>query len=141
MSTRGPRASADRLHHYTNAKSTPRCRARRGQDRTFQVPLHGSEVEYDNDYPGNGRRMGPARPLAPFAKNDADPKIWLWDFAGQVDYRLVHQIFMGRTAAAVLVFKPQKRDPFRGPWSLGTNDLFRRPPGNLSRSFSLPRAQ
>ncbi|MBI2426096.1 MAG: DUF4365 domain-containing protein [Candidatus Hydrogenedentes bacterium] len=41
-------------------------------------------------------------------------EIWLWDFAGQVDYRLVHQIFMKDTAAAVLVFNPQNENPFEG---------------------------
>ena len=43
-----------------------------------------------------------------------DREIWLWDFAGQVDYRLVHQLFMDDTAAAVLVFNPQAENPFQG---------------------------
>src|SRR5262249_8906728 len=43
-----------------------------------------------------------------------DREIWLWDFAGQVDYRLVHQLFMDDTAAAVLVFNPQNENPFDG---------------------------
>jgi len=52
----------------------------------------------------------------PHAKmNDGvDREIWLWDFAGQVDYRLVHQLFMDDTAAAVLVFNPQNENPFEG---------------------------
>jgi small GTP-binding protein len=41
-------------------------------------------------------------------------EILLWDFAGQVDYRLVHQLFMDETAAAVLVFNPQAENPFEG---------------------------
>jgi WD40 repeat protein len=48
-------------------------------------------------------------------KNDGvDREIWLWDFAGQVDYRLVHQLFMDDTAAAVLVFNPQNENPYEG---------------------------
>lgn len=41
-------------------------------------------------------------------------EIWLWDFAGQVDYRLVHQLFMDDAAAAVLLFNPQQENPFDG---------------------------
>ena len=47
-------------------------------------------------------------------KASAEREIWLWDFAGQVDYRLVHQLFMDDTAAAVLVFNPQNENPFEG---------------------------
>jgi small GTP-binding protein len=51
----------------------------------------------------------------PHAKQDGvDREIWLWDFAGQVDYRLVHQLYMDDTAAAVLVFNPQNENPFEG---------------------------
>ncbi len=47
-------------------------------------------------------------------KTGVEREIWLWDFAGQVDYRLVHQLFMDDTAAAVLVFNPQNENPFEG---------------------------
>lgn len=47
-------------------------------------------------------------------KDGVEKEIWLWDFAGQVDYRLVHQLFMDETAAAVLVFNPQQENPFEG---------------------------
>jgi small GTP-binding protein len=51
----------------------------------------------------------------PHAKQDSvDREIWLWDFAGQVDYRLVHQLYMDDTAAAVLVFNPQNENLFEG---------------------------
>jgi len=41
-------------------------------------------------------------------------EIWLWDFAGQYDYRLIHQLFMNDTALAILMFNPQNPDPFEG---------------------------
>ncbi len=41
-------------------------------------------------------------------------EIWLWDFAGQADYRLIQQLYMDETALAVLVFNPQNDDPFEG---------------------------
>lgn len=43
-----------------------------------------------------------------------DREIWLWDFAGQADYRLIHQLYMDETAAAVLVFNPQSDAALEG---------------------------
>ena len=45
-------------------------------------------------------------------------EVWLWDFAGQPDYRLIHQLYMDETALAVLVIDPQRDDPFEplGHW-------------------------
>jgi GTPase SAR1 family protein len=44
--------------------------------------------------------------------------IWLWDFGGQADQRLIHQLYMDETALAVLVFDGQKEDLFEtlGQW-------------------------
>ena len=41
-----------------------------------------------------------------------DQEIWLWDFGGQADYRLIHQLYMDGTALAVFVFDAQKPDAF-----------------------------
>jgi len=46
--------------------------------------------------------------------SDIEREIWLWDFAGQSDYRLIHQLFMDETSLAVLVFNPQSENPFEG---------------------------
>jgi small GTP-binding protein len=45
-------------------------------------------------------------------------EMWLWDFAGQADYRLIHQLFMDETSLAILVFNPQSENPFEelGQW-------------------------
>ncbi len=58
-----------------------------------------------------------------------DREIWLWDFAGQVDYRLVHQLYMEDTAAAVLVFNPQNENPFEGlgQWDRDLQKAARKP--------------
>ena len=45
---------------------------------------------------------------------DSDREIWLWDFAGQPDYRLTHRLFFNQTALALLVFDPQVDNPFEG---------------------------
>jgi len=39
-------------------------------------------------------------------------EVWLWDFAGQADYRLLHQLFLSDTSVVVLVFNPQDETPF-----------------------------
>ena len=41
-------------------------------------------------------------------------EVWLWDFAGQHDYRLIHQLYMEGTDVALLVFNPQDDDPYEG---------------------------
>ena len=38
-------------------------------------------------------------------------EVWLWDFAGQPDYRLIHQLYMDETALALLVIDPQRDNP------------------------------
>lgn len=54
------------------------------------------------------------RLMLPGVGDDAEllREVWLWDLAGQPDYRLTNQLFMEQTALAVLVFDPQKQDLF-----------------------------
>ncbi|HEX8998362.1 MAG TPA: DUF4365 domain-containing protein, partial [Blastocatellia bacterium] len=61
--------------------------------------------------------------------HDIEREIWLWDFAGQADYRLIHQLFMDETALAVLVFNPQAENPFEGlgQWDRDLQRAARRP--------------
>jgi small GTP-binding protein len=67
----------------------------------------------------------PARPAA----GEAEREVWLWDFAGQSDYRLIHQLFLDEAALAVLVFNPQSNDPFDGlaEWDRALTRAARRP--------------
>lgn len=60
---------------------------------------------------------------------DIEREIWLWDFAGQADYRLIHQLYMDETSLAVLVFNPQSHDPFDGlgQWDKDLQHASRRP--------------
>jgi small GTP-binding protein len=64
---------------------------------------------------------------------DIQREIWLWDFAGQADYRLIHQLFLDETALAVLVFNPQTDDPFEGlgDWDRALQRAARRSFGKL----------
>jgi small GTP-binding protein len=60
---------------------------------------------------------------------NTEREIWLWDFAGQSDYRLIHQLFMDETSLAVLVFNPQSDNPFEGlgQWDKDLQRAARRP--------------
>ena len=37
-----------------------------------------------------------------------DRELWLWDFGGQADQRLIHQLYLDRTAAVLLIFDGDK---------------------------------
>ncbi|HEX7318110.1 MAG TPA: DUF4365 domain-containing protein [Pyrinomonadaceae bacterium] len=51
-------------------------------------------------------------------EDGVEREIWLWDFGGQADQRLIHQLYMDETALAVLVFDGQREDLFEtlGQW-------------------------
>ena len=59
-------------------------------------------------------------------------EIWLWDFGGQADQRLIHQLYMDETALAVLVFDGQKEHLFEtlGQWD---RDLTRASRGTFAK--------
>ncbi len=48
------------------------------------------------------------------AEGGVEREVWLWDLAGQPDYRLIHQLFLDETGVAVVVVNPQADDPFGG---------------------------
>ncbi|MEZ4942800.1 MAG: DUF4365 domain-containing protein [Saprospiraceae bacterium] len=52
------------------------------------------------------------------SEDGLEKEIWLWDFGGQADQRLIHQLYMDETSLAVLVFDGQKEDLFEtlGVW-------------------------
>jgi small GTP-binding protein len=56
-------------------------------------------------------------------------EIWLWDFGGQADQRLIHQLYMDETALAVLVFDGQREDLFEtlGQWDRDLTRAARNP--------------
>jgi small GTP-binding protein len=74
-------------------------------------------------------------------QDGVEREIWLWDFAGQVDYRLVHQLYMDDTAAAVLVFNPQHENPFEGlgQWDSDLQKASRRPYAKLLAAGRIDR--
>jgi GTPase SAR1 family protein len=100
---------------YTNAKVLLVGESGVGKTGLSNYLAHGIKVEDDKPLPSTDGAWATHWPLPQATKKDrVDREIYLWDFAGQVDYRLVHQLFMDDTAAAVLVFNPQNENPFEG---------------------------
>jgi WD40 repeat protein len=60
-------------------------------------------------------------------------EVWLWDFAGQPDYRLIHQLYMDEAALGVLVFNPQDDNPFEemGYWEKALRSTTKYEPSKL----------
>jgi small GTP-binding protein len=48
------------------------------------------------------------------AEQGVDREIWLWDFGGQADQRLIHQLYMDRTALILLLFNADQEDVLPG---------------------------
>jgi len=48
------------------------------------------------------------------AKEGWEQEIWLWDFGGQADQRLIHQLYMDRTALILLLFNADEEDVLPG---------------------------
>ncbi|MCW3052176.1 MAG: WD-repeat protein [Chthonomonadales bacterium] len=46
--------------------------------------------------------------------HDLEKEIWLWDFGGQADQRLIHQLYMDRTALILLLFDADKENVLPG---------------------------
>jgi WD40 repeat protein/GTPase SAR1 family protein len=100
---------------YTNAKVLLVGENGVGKTGLSNYLAHAIKVEDDKPLPSTDGAWATHWPLPQATKKDrVDREIYLWDFAGQVDYRLVHQLFMDDTAAAVLVFNPQNENPFDG---------------------------
>ncbi len=63
------------------------------------------------------------------SEDGVEREIWLWDFGGQADQRLIHQLYMDETALAALVFDGQKEDLFEtlGQWDRNLTRATRNP--------------
>jgi small GTP-binding protein len=100
---------------YANAKVLLVGESGVGKSGLSNYLVHNIKVEDEKPIPSTDGAWATHWPLPhPKTTDGVDREIWLWDFAGQVDYRLVHQIFMDETAAAILVFNPQSENPFDG---------------------------
>ena len=99
---------------YTNAKVLlvgESGAGKTGLSKRFWLPKMGAE----RLTVGVGDAMEAARGL----ERRVEREIWLWDFGGQADQRLIHQLYMDETALAVLVFdRPEAKTSSRR-WASG----------------------
>ncbi len=72
-------------------------------------------------------------PLSDLNTAEMEREVWLWDFAGQPDYRLIHQLFMDETSLAVMVIDPQKENPLEplAHWEKALGIAVKNPPPKL----------
>jgi len=68
--------------------------------------------------PSDGSTIGAWSTQWPLSSASAgqglEQEIWLWDFGGQADQRLVHQLYMDHTALILLLFNADKEDALPG---------------------------
>ena len=60
-------------------------------------------------------------------------RAWSERYAGQPDYRLIHQLYMDETALGILVFDPQDDNPFEeiGYWEKALRSTAKYEPSKL----------
>jgi len=112
----------DAIHHYlsyTNAKVLMVGESAVGKTGLSNYLAHGIKVEADKPLPSTDSYHAKRAVQEEWATHlqvshtstdrHENREIWLWDFAGQADYRLIHRLFMDETSLAVLVFNPQSK--------------------------------
>jgi WD40 repeat protein len=115
---------------YTNAKVV--LVGETGVGKTG-LALRLCEDRWDSTESTHGMLVSQLRLPLGDARGDMEREVWLWDFAGQPDYRLVHQLYMDETALGVLVFDPQDDNPFEdlGHWEKALHAATRYEPAKL----------
>jgi len=135
-------APAGSYGQYTNAKVLLVGESGVGKTGLSNYLAHGTKVQDDKPLASTDGAWATHWPLKHAHTRDGiEREIWLWDFAGQVDYRLVHQLFMDDTAAAVVVFDPQKENLFEGlgQWDRDLHKATRKPFAKLLAAGRIDR--
>jgi hypothetical protein len=67
------------------------------------------------------------------AHGEPEREIWLWDFGGQADQRLIHQLYLDRAALVLLLFNAEGDEVIEGlrDWQVALNRTLREPPPQL----------
>ncbi len=100
---------------YSNAKVVLVGESQAGKSGLAMRLAH-DRWEHSESTVGAWATWLPVRSPAGPGNQDLDREIWLWDFGGQADQRLIHQLYLGDAALAVLVFDGQRDDVVARLW-------------------------
>ncbi len=103
----------DETHRYVNAKVVLIGESTVGKTTLAHRLIDDRYIKTDSTHGMNVWRL--ELPLSP--DETFEREALLWDLAGQLDYREIHQLYLDQTALALLLIK-QKDDPFAeaGDW-------------------------
>lgn len=126
---------------YTNAKVLIVGDSGVGKSGLSNYLAHNIKVEDEKPLPSTDGAWATHWPLPHEEAGAVEREIWVWDFAGQVDYRLVHQLYMEDAAAVLLVFNPQNENPFEGlgQWDRDLQKAVRKPLAKLLAAARVDR--
>ena len=103
------RVATSRKRGYMNAKVVLLGESRVGKTGLANRLWHDTWKVTDTTHGMEVRRVALS---AASEHPDIEREMWLWDLAGQPEYRLTHQLFMEQTALAVVVVDRQREDLF-----------------------------
>ncbi|NDJ60079.1 MAG: hypothetical protein GYB67_03090 [Chloroflexi bacterium] len=110
----GAAAATQPTIHYQTAKIVVIGESSAGKTQLSRALLGHS---FDEVFGTNNVNAALLRGENPVERPNGDlvwREIYLWDLAGQGNLKLVHQLYMGDVALALLVFDGNKDDPLRG---------------------------
>ncbi|MEI6899700.1 MAG: TIR domain-containing protein, partial [Bacteroidota bacterium] len=100
--------SAETGKRYMNAKVVLIGESTVGKTTLAHRLIEDQYVQTDSTHGMNVWRL--ELPLPP--DETMEREALLWDLAGQMGYREIHQIYLDQTSLALLLINPQKNDPF-----------------------------
>ncbi len=103
------RAAISRKRGYVNAKVVLLGESRVGKTGIANRLWHDTWRVTDSTHGMEVRRV---QLTATSEHTEIDREMWLWDLAGQPEYRLTHQLFIEQTTLAVVVVDRQRDDLF-----------------------------
>lgn len=107
-------AAAVRLKQYSSAKVVLLGESGVGKTTLAHRLIEDRYVRTESTH---GMNVWPLD-LPGFSEEGIEREVLLWDLAGQMSYREIHQLYLDETAVALLLINSQKEDPFAdaGDW-------------------------
>ncbi|MEB3167964.1 MAG: TIR domain-containing protein [Synechococcaceae cyanobacterium] len=135
LPTPGDTGSEGPSRTYTNAKVLVVGESGAGKTGLTRRLATGSFAESGASTIGAWCTQWPLPQPAPAGAAAADPprEIWLWDFGGQADQRLIHQLFLDRAALVLLLFNAESDQVIDGlrDWQTALRRSLAEPPPQL----------